>query len=362
MTGPSTFSFTKNNFDLVRLFAATQVAVSHTVGLLTPAQQHAWWLRLLDLFPGVPVFFFISGFLISRSFENSRDVGSYARNRVLRIFPGLEVCLLVNLLLVAGTAYFVLHGVTAMQLLMLFLAKGTFLQFYNPEFMREFGDGVLNGSLWTICVELQFYLLVPVLYRFFLYRPSQGNRALILIALASLLANRALYALEPAYSATVAWKLARVSFAPWFYMFVVGVLLQRNLHWLEGRIRPWTFPALLIAYVLYATGLQALGFRFDNGISPLLALPVFALILAAAFSKPALADRLLGRNDLSYGMYIYHMPVVNMFLYYGIRGPLTASALAIAWSLCAAYLSWRLIERPAMRFKRKALHAVTVPS
>jgi len=39
----------------------------------------------------------------------------------------------------------------------------SFVQFDNPELMREFGTGVANGSLWTISVELQFYLMVPVI-------------------------------------------------------------------------------------------------------------------------------------------------------------------------------------------------------
>ena len=61
---------------------------------------------MLALFPGVPVFFLISGLLISRSYETNRNLREYAVNRSLRIFPGLVVCVALNLLAVASTGYF----------------------------------------------------------------------------------------------------------------------------------------------------------------------------------------------------------------------------------------------------------------
>jgi len=64
-------SFSTNNFDLLRLYAASQVALHHALRHLQV--EHADWLiiKITRLFPGVPIFFFISGLLISRSFENS---------------------------------------------------------------------------------------------------------------------------------------------------------------------------------------------------------------------------------------------------------------------------------------------------
>ena len=62
-----------NNFDLIRLAAALQVAFIHAVADLGVAAP--WPLRpIAEWFPGVPIFFFISGFLISKSFEKEDNL------------------------------------------------------------------------------------------------------------------------------------------------------------------------------------------------------------------------------------------------------------------------------------------------
>ena len=237
---------------------------------------------------------------------------------------------------------------------MLGIAKGSFLQFYNPGFMRGFGDGVLNGSLWTVCVELQFYFIVPLVYRFFLReRKLRENISLVLLICVSIAVNRCLYGFQSAYAETVFWKLTRVSFLPWIYMFLAGLFLQRNVSLLASALRNSQFLVLLIAYITYATILWFSGCRFDNGVSPLIAFPLFALVMSAAFTRPGLAHRLLKGNDVSYGVYIYHMPIVNMFLYYGLRGAAYSATISVVLSFLLACMSWVLIERPMLKMKRR---------
>ena len=83
-----------NNFDLIRLAAALQVALMHALAGLGVATA-AWPLRAIaDWFPGVPIFFFISGFLISKSFEKNSVVREYALNRFpQKRLPELHVAL-----------------------------------------------------------------------------------------------------------------------------------------------------------------------------------------------------------------------------------------------------------------------------
>ena len=91
--GNAEFSFSKNNFDLIRLIAAAEVAVRHTMVHVAP-KQFVYPLEVLfALVPGVPIFFFLSGFLISRSWERSPSASEYFRNRALRLFPALWTCI-----------------------------------------------------------------------------------------------------------------------------------------------------------------------------------------------------------------------------------------------------------------------------
>jgi peptidoglycan/LPS O-acetylase OafA/YrhL len=351
-------NISSNNFDLIRLFAATQVVILHAAAYLWPNLTAAPVFRVLAVFPGVPIFFFVSGFLISRSFEKTAAISDYAQNRALRIFPALHVCVGLNIALIAATGYFLTVDVGAIDILLLYLAKTTFLQFYNPEFMRGFGDGVLNGALWTICVELQFYLLTPVIYWLTISDDRRrSNLLLVLIMLASAAFNRVLYGLAAQYGDEVLWKLARVSFLPWIYMFVCGILLQRNF---DVFARFFTERRALMSFVGFTTFallLQQFDARLSAAIEPILFFPLAAVVALAAYTKPTLARSVLRGNDVSYGLYIYHTPVINMFLFYSVTGG-AAFWLTLVVSFVLAILSWVLVERPCLRRKRSSSHRV----
>ena len=82
-------SLRKNNFDLIMLLATLQVVITHKIAHLKLDIN----IPLLEYFTGIPIFFFVSGFLISLSYERSGNFKTYARNRVLRVYPGLVICL-----------------------------------------------------------------------------------------------------------------------------------------------------------------------------------------------------------------------------------------------------------------------------
>lgn len=85
---------------------------------------------------------------------------------------------------------------------------------------------------------------------------------------------------------------------------------------------------------------------------PILNLTVVALAIAFAFSWKTMSEGLLGKNDISYGVYIYHMLVINLLVELGYsQGPFALVVTLIATTFLAM-LSWFLIESPCLRFKK----------
>lgn len=351
------WKFRENSLDALRLFAAGQVAISHACDFMMPGLD-SWIFKLIELFPGVPIFFFVSGLLISKSYENTPLIKEYAKNRILRLYPALIVCVAINIIMVASTTYLDNRNVSLADLFLLFTAKASFIQFYNPEFMRHFGDGVLNGSLWTICVELQFYIVTPLLYWLFSGPEKKlPNVVLIILICVFLAANRYLTYSLPEHGGSVWYKLFRVSFIPWFYMFLVGILFQRNFSAIAQYLSRTPAVAVLGAYILIAYFLvYKMGFQSGNYISPILFGLIIFVILRLAYVAPARVNNILRGNDISYGIYIWHMPVINQFLYLGYGGTFSNIVTTVAISILLAILSWIFIEKPALKLKKFTLN------
>jgi peptidoglycan/LPS O-acetylase OafA/YrhL len=348
-----------NNFDLIRLAAALQVALIHAMTNLGVTEP-AWPLRaMVDWLPGVPIFFFISGFLISKSYEKNSVLSEYARNRLLRIYPGLSVCFALSLASVAFTGYFATTAVPATQALLWAGAQLSIGQFYNPEFMRHYGVGVLNGSVWTITVELQFYLLVPLMYGVLGWqRRSRRSFNVLLVGLCIgfMIINLTYMHVAAFHTRPLWYRLVGVTFAPWFYMFLVGVLFQRNFEDIQRCLGERFVPvfAVYCAVALSAGGI--LGWGFGNSLNPFLFMLLSSVVFAAAFSGRTLSERILRRNDVSYGVYIYHEPIINCLLVTGIGVRWFGLPLAVAATLILSYASWCLVERPALSFKLHPLY------
>ncbi len=95
----------------------------------------------------------------------------------------------------------------------------------------------------------------------------------------------------------------------------------------------------------------------NNSLNPVLFIALSIVTFAAAFSGGTLSDRLLRRNDLSYGLYLYHASVINVLRVTGVAGGGLGVLATMAATLVLAYASWRLIEKPALGFKRHPVYA-----
>lgn len=338
-----------NNFNLLRLIAALQVLIVHS---LNHFEFEGVLVAMLKVIPGVPTFFFISGLLISAAYERTQTtgLGEFYRNRVLRIFPALWLSIALAMATVFAVGYLDSKSFSIVHFVLWLVGQASFLQFYNPDFMRGFGVGVMNGALWTISVELQFYLLAPVLY--FLYR-----RRTILFALlfALSLGLNVYFRLRPDWS-SLPMKLLQVSFLPWVYMFMTGFLVHVYRAQVGRHLAAVRLDVLALAYVGSMLVLGPYASNASNAINPLSFFLLAAMIVKVSTRPihlpPAVSDY-VRRNDLSYGIYLYHMPVINLLLYTGWASGRVSMLVTVLISVMAAAFSWYAVEKPALSMKRK---------
>lgn len=351
-----------NNFDVVRLFAALQVCCGHTFAHFNVPLNG----NILNYFPGVIIFFALSGFLITSSWVRSKSVKNYARNRLLRIFPALFVCFIVLQLAMALTGHITMKSFADPQMWVYWIGQLSLGQFFTPDSLRGFGVGAPNGSLWTIPVEIEFYIILPIL--FILLPRINVKWKMVSLATFSIIFNVVLAAMSSnttmtnanqlineaasGTSFTLLSKLAGVTVLPYLYCFLIGSIIY--LYWdkikviFVNRVLYWLALYFLLIYLLKA-GPTYVTCDYRGLIINLI---LACTSISAAFSLGNTYKLLCG-VDISYGIYIIHMVVVNVFIELGYGHSRLEGFLAILITIILAVLSFILIERPALKLKKR---------
>ncbi len=355
----------ENNFDVIRLLAALQVTIGHGLHILQI--EGGGFLTWCNPFPGVIIFFTISGFLITMSWERSKTVEKYARNRFLRLFPALFVCFIITQLLLVFFGYINLQSFLNPQMWVYWIGQLTLFQFFTPDALRGFGCGCPNGSLWTIPVEIEFYLLIPLIL-IMMGKKFSTNTKIYLFAGLSILYNSIVFFWLPntmgAHKTSAAGlvaqimsgditplvKVVNVTCVPYLYCFLFGAWAYKNwdrVHWVfEGRFIFWIVGYLVLCF---GFGLRP-GYYIDSFQVLFMNLLLAGITLSAAFSYTKYYNILRG-NDISYGIYIFHGVVLNVFVELGFMHKLQYYFYAIGIAIVLAILSWTLIEKKALSKK-----------
>ena len=327
-----------NNFGALRLLAVFMVIYGHGKDLKGAVPPIFWNLQLPRV--GLDIFFCISGYLIYDSWLRDPRLTSFLAKRALRIFPALVVCVLASVFVLGPvttalplSAYFSHHG--TWQYL---LNTALYLKLYLPGvFTHRALGGAVNGSLWSLLPEVLCYLAVPVIW----LCPRPG-RAWILLATMAICGAGGLYmfAYYPTggpliYSADPKYVLVQVPF------FMAGAF------WRQTQI-PLPHCVRLDVAVIFCA--------IDFILPPLIGLDSipfswltlsYVIIAFGQASTPVLCLATVF-GDLSYGAYLYAFPV-QQFVLDHVHGFAITISTAITFAI--AFLSWHLIERPALRLK-----------
>lgn len=154
----------QNSFTLIRLVCCLLVIFDHT-WQISGVNSH--WATGFGERLSVPVFFILSGFWVTRSFLYSPSLGIYAKKRFAKIFPMYWIVVVTF-----AFAFSFFSGMNAReyffsrQFLKYLAANVSTLNFLciNPNgIFLPYG---VNGALWTIKVEVAFYVSLPLVFLF----------------------------------------------------------------------------------------------------------------------------------------------------------------------------------------------------
>jgi peptidoglycan/LPS O-acetylase OafA/YrhL len=332
----------KNSFDLIRLFAAGLVVVSHSFAMTGHTEPNLGGLSLGAV--GVWIFFILSGYLIAKSWDQYPRFNVFFAKRILRIFPGLAVAVVVTII-VTGLFF------TTLPFLQFLVHQNTLsylnnILLYNPVFTLPGGvfatnayPNAVNGSIWTLAYEFTMYIAVALIGVFKLYKKISPI-GMWLIIFAILLA---MTLIGRQYFALMVFNLDISQLFAFALMFFSGIVMYKEAD--RIKLQP-------IWGVVSIVGFIGLGLLFPTFLpffaSVLLAYGLFALGQLTWFSE-------VGRfGDFSYGIYIYSFPIQQAIATMtGTHSPLKMFALSLVLSFVAAFLSWHLVESKALKLKDK---------
>lgn len=390
---PETYKVNDTRDHLIELDALRGIAI---LGVVTAHVTGQWQIKIGDLpipflgwnfletvhfIRGVPLFYLLSGYLLtwtegSRARRGSYSLRSYAKRRVLRLVPAYYVALLAVILIWP-----------AQQTIPDVLSHVTFLHGLTPYYGRT-----MNTAFWSLTPEVIFYLILP-LFVLKLTRLWHRVAAFVVLLAASfplqILASGGRDArFEAQYETFNPFQFYSSFPLTLMYLFIAGMLLRMLIEHLNERpVSPWQPRIALVLFVACLAytvtspglGILRLGFLGETGLqieafivrdAALIGLFASALLGAPGF-RHLLKLRVLSFIGLiSYSMFVFHQTILKLVSSNFLREPAVVQwveqslltqwigfgifvlVLAILIGI-VSYLGYRFIESPFLRRKPK---------
>lgn len=326
---PSACPALPNNFDLLRIFLAYAVVVYHSCYLT----GHE------NLVPGsvagvaVGGFFVISGFLLTWSLHRNPDLRAFAIKRFFRIYP-LYALVIVAQALVLTIEAAARGGVRPAEVGRYLGANLVFANFLQPSIGPTLSGlklDAINGSAWTLKVEIACYVALPAVLAL-QRRAGVGATAVLAIGLGA----------YPLIAAAVHQPAPGEVYLGLACFFLVGSLLY---HWGARLMR---YDAWFLVLGVLGAPLVLIGSPIIMRMPIVAQLLVAGWVFAVAFARPKVAID----HDVSYGAYLLHFPLIQLGLIHHLvptdSARLTVLVVVMA-TTALAWASFHRLERPMIR-------------
>lgn len=323
-----------NSFNLIRHFAAFMVLLSHNFALngLSEPVIRSW--DTLGFF-AVITFFSISGYLMPSSYSSSKNIFHFFEKRLRRLLPAIVVCSFIMIFIISplfSNADYLSYAIIK-ESVRLFVQHCVFV-FNNPAgVFHDFKvQGAMNGSLWTIPVEVFCYIIFSISMTF--RNDYKTVLTLLLVSIAGCFLS--------IYNG--------IDFV--FYGVPVKYLSMFGVAFTTGSLLSMTqsvwFPyrkLIVIAAILLILSAQT-GLELNSVC--IIALSALVVIIGLSFKTHKFQS-----IDISYGVYIYAFPVQQIIINKVSDNFIISLVLSSLITIALAYASFKFVESPfLLRFKK----------
>lgn len=299
----------KNSFNALRFFCCIIIIIGHCLDL-SGLSQVMGIRKYIDMHVCVCVFFILSGFFVTRSYlqkkENGCSIISFYKLRAFRILPMYYFVVITSAILF----YFFSETTPRLYFMSFQFWKYIFWNVLLLNFMCvspiPIGTGypfivpAINGALWTIKIEVAFYILLPLLI--FLIEKIKSLRGknyfLLVIYILSVFWNHFFLFVGIKLESNFVSDLAH-QFPGFLSFFVVGIFCILNWTFITEKIKIMIIPAIFIFFLHYVTNTEIL-------------MPFMLMIICIWFGMNCKCLYFIGyKKDYSFGMYLVHFPLIQ---------------------------------------------------
>jgi peptidoglycan/LPS O-acetylase OafA/YrhL len=327
-------------FDALRFFLSVAIVVYHAKQVVVGREASHYHASILFpyLLALVPIFFCLSGFLVTGSAIRTRSVKKFLTNRSLRIFPALTVEVALSALIL-GPWLTTMDWTDYFQNRKFFSYFGNIIGRVRMSLPGVFEDhpipDTVNASLWTLQPEFYCYLIMTALM-------------LSTVVYRRLFATT-VYIVLTAVLSWLNWQTGLGSPGDVFpgyvivYYFATGIIA---FHWV--RHIPIHFGLFVMAAVLSYYMITEPGLMF------LASIPVaYCTIYIGLLNFPLMYP--FNQGDYSYGIYLFNFPIQQTVVHFlpDVKQWWLLLLISLPLTILFAAASWRWVEKPALRLKSR---------
>lgn len=257
----------------------------------------------------IKAFFILTGFLTFYSYFKHPGAKEFAKRRFKRLVPSYVFTVLLcffgcSLL----SEYSFAEYFTSSQSYRYLVANLTFLNFLGPDLPGVFTHNesqAVNGSLWTMKIDIMFYVTVPFLY--YLFRKYPKRWVLAGIFLITVIYNEVFEYLYQHSGSSLYLMLKRQIGGQYIY-FLAGMCIYFYYQQVHSQVK-WLLPVSVVVFLV--------GSYYDSW--EYLTAFCYAVIIMELSLNAKVLSRFSEVPNVTYGLYLYHFPVVQILLHFKVN-------------------------------------------